>query len=336
MSIACMLSDHQVHLRRLRDGPAVQPRVGGRHGRGAVHQRGGGHGAGAGGAEGAARVAPGEVPGPEHQARPAPGAARAGAGLRRARLPHGLHRRAQAGVQGAQRQVLFRLRRAHGQALAVPHPGAGPGPGRRGQALLLCQRPPPAQARQGVLRQLHLPRQDVRAGREGAGLLARGGGRHHPGGQGQDGRRVLPLRWGGDGPGPVPDDLQLRVHLRLRLEQARLLRGRLRLRPAHLRRPARQQRLHRLRRLPQGAAPARRHQDARQLRHQGTLRGVRPWHEGRPALNLFFLAYYILLMIILSPGCREMMNGDVNMLLFVVTFGCIFLGSLYLGQYVPH
>uniref|UniRef100_A0A453E7E6 Uncharacterized protein n=1 Tax=Aegilops tauschii subsp. strangulata TaxID=200361 RepID=A0A453E7E6_AEGTS len=280
-----MVPDHEVHLRRVRDGPAVQPRVGGRHGRGAVHQGGGRHGAGAPGAGGEAGVGQGEVPQPEHQAGPAPGAPRAGAGLHRARLPHGLHRRAQDAVQGAQRQVLLRLRRADGQALAVPHPGAEPGAGRHGEALLLRQRAPPAEAGRGVLRQLHLPREDVRDEQGGAEVVGDGGYRHDPGGEAADGGGVLPVRQGGDAAGPLPDELRLRVHLRLRLEQAGVLRRGLRLRPAHVRRPARQQRLHRLRRHPQGAAAAGRHPDARQLRHQGALGGVRPRHEGGPAMS---------------------------------------------------
>uniref|UniRef100_A0A0E0FHB0 Uncharacterized protein n=1 Tax=Oryza nivara TaxID=4536 RepID=A0A0E0FHB0_ORYNI len=278
-------ADHQIHLRRVRDGAPVQPRVGGRHGRRAVHQRGGRHGAGAPGAEGEAGVGQGEVPEPEHQARPPAGAAGAGARLHRPRLPHRLHRRPEGAVQGAQRQVLLRLRRADGEAVAMPHQGTQPRARRHREALLLRQRAPPAEAGQGVLRQLHLPGEDVGAERDGAVVVGDGGGGHDPAGEGEDGGGVLPVRQGGDGAGPVPDDVQLRVHLRLRLEQARVRRGGLRLRPAQVRRPARQQRLHRLRRHPQGAAAARRHADARQLRHQGTLGGVRPRHEGGPAMN---------------------------------------------------
>lgn len=42
---------------------------------------------------------------------------------------------------------LFDVLTGHGQALAVPHAGAQPGAQHRGQALLLRQRPTPAQAR---------------------------------------------------------------------------------------------------------------------------------------------------------------------------------------------
>jgi hypothetical protein len=138
--------------------PAVQPRVGGPHGRGKFNSDVGDMARGlTDGAQGEARLRPGEVPQPQHQARPAPGGRSSPVPamdyIVRPRLPlfptgyiDGLKQQYKA-HSGKFCSGLFDVLTGHGQALAVPHAGAQPGAQHRGQALLLRQRPTPAQAR---------------------------------------------------------------------------------------------------------------------------------------------------------------------------------------------
>uniref|UniRef100_A0A453SB04 Uncharacterized protein n=1 Tax=Aegilops tauschii subsp. strangulata TaxID=200361 RepID=A0A453SB04_AEGTS len=217
-----MIQGHGVYLRRLRDRPAHQPRGGRRHGRGPVPERHRRPCPRPPGAPRQAGLGARPLPRPGHQARPAPGAAGAGPRVHRVRLPGRLPRQDQVAVLRVhRRQALLRLRHRHRQALAVPDAGHRPGrsPRRGRQALLLRQRPPRAKAGAGILGQRHLPGEGVGAGGEGRRLVGgrdcRGGPRSeatHGGGVSELGR--VPHRR----PRPVPDDVRLRVGVRVGLE----------------------------------------------------------------------------------------------------------------------
>uniref|UniRef100_A0A804QK74 Uncharacterized protein n=1 Tax=Zea mays TaxID=4577 RepID=A0A804QK74_MAIZE len=256
---------HRLRVRRLRRGLPLQPRRRRRPGRRAVHDRGRGAGPrqrrrrrrrrGVGGAA----VGPRRDPGPgggAGGAAPDPRRRHQAAGVPRHGHLRRLHRALQGGVQrGARggRRVVLRVRGAHRQGVAEPHPRGGVRAGHPRPRLLRRERAAraarlaPARRRR-VLRQLLLHHARVGARGEGGGLLGGGGGEDRQGRQAADARGVRAV---GDGRGrrrrrrPVPDHGRLPHAAGVRLDAPRLRGGGLRLGPARARRAAHQPGLHR-------------------------------------------------------------------------------------------